>query len=153
MLWKPPKCWYFPSAFNCIDSKQRKDFINTTEKVHIIQPKRNSNYFSFSKELHMNDMEIIWSNYIIFETWSNFQLLSRLSSRHGKCIWHILGHRELPLADLTHKACAVYWKRWMNGFICWIPIGYKIRLGHMYFNRFRIHLIRKHFKSQINLYF
>lgn len=88
-----PQIFFFPAVSNCIDSKKRKDFINTTEKVHITQLKKNINCFSFSKKLHMNNMEIIWSNYIIFETWSNFQLLSRLSSRRGKCIWHILGHR------------------------------------------------------------
>lgn len=71
----------------------RKDFVNSTENVHVIQLNWNTNYFSLSKELHRNNMEIIWSNCIIFETWSNFQLLSKLSSRHGKYIWRVLGHR------------------------------------------------------------
>ena len=148
-----PQIFFFPPASNCIDSKKRKDFINTTEKVHITQLKKNINCFSFSKKLHMNNME------------KYGQII--LSLRHGQISSYCQGSAAdvVNASDIFLDTDNLHWQilhadpvqsiprvGWMF-FICWTSIGYKIRFEHMYFNKFRIHLIRKHFKSQINFYF
>lgn len=77
---------------------------------------------------------IIQSNYIIFETWSSFQLLSSLSRRHGKYIWHILGHRSLRLADPTPQPSAVYYG--VGWRFCWVSKGLEIRFRRITLTRF-----------------
>lgn len=92
-------------------------------------------------------MEIIWSNYIIFETWSNFKLLSRLSMSVVSTSDIFLDtdnlHWQILHADPVQSVQRVGWMF----FICRTSIGYKIRFEHMYFNKFRIHLIKKAFPS------
>lgn len=88
--------------------------------IFALQMQHNSieTLFSFSEKLHMNNMEIIWSNYIIFETWSNFQQLSKLNRRHTN-VFDIFLDTDNSHWQILHSNLGQGTEGWDDGFfIC-----------------------------------